>query len=535
MSDSETIEGVAGPGRIGRVAAGDILNRSARRFANRIAVAEDGRHTTYAELESSANRFAHYLLSRGLRSGAKVATLCNNSTEMIVAIFGILKAGMVWVPINTMLGSGDCRYIAEHSGVSLAVIDDNIYANQERREYLSELKIAPIVNCRAGASVTGGAISFLQALEGQSDAEPTVDIGERDLAIIMYTSGTTSRPKGVMHCHLAVTFSAMTNALEWRLDRSDAVSGVLPLFHCSQHAILNYFLLVGGKIALQRGFDAEAVMKMIEREKLTVTVLLPMMYAAILNHPRRADFDLSSLRLCIWGMAPMPKDLTTRLVKEICPNFVLGSGQTEMYPSTTMSRPERTLERFGNYWGESTVINDTAIMDDEGNLLPPGQVGEIVHRGPNTMLGYYKDPASTAQARLFGWHHTGDLALVDEYGEILFIDRKKDLIKSGGENVSSVKVEEALLTHPAVQVAAAIGVPHPKWGESVAGFVQLKPGSVADEASIIDHCKTLLGGFQVPKLIRIIDKMPMTASGKIRKAELKEKFVQPRDGDQASG
>jgi long-chain acyl-CoA synthetase len=196
-----------------------------------------------------------------------------------------------------------------------------------------------------------------------------------------------------------------------------------------------------------------------------------------------------------------------------------------MYPSTTMSRPDRTLQRFGNFWGESTVVNATAIMDYDGTLLPPGQVGEIVHRGPNVMMGYYKDPAATAESRAYGWHHTGDLAMVDEHGEILFIDRKKDLIKSGGENVSSVKVEEALLTHPAVAIAAAVGLPHPRWGEAVAAILVLKPGHSAKEVEVIDHCKRVLGGFQVPKLVRFVDEMPMTASGKIRKAELKKAYL----------
>jgi long-chain acyl-CoA synthetase len=245
----------------------------------------------------------------------------------------------------------------------------------------------------------------------------------------------------------------------------------------------------------------------------------------MLDHPRRTQYDLSSLRLCVWGMAPIPKDTIVRLVHEICPNFVLGSGQTEMYPSTTMSRPDRALQRFGNYWGESTVVNETAIMDEEGNLLPIGQIGEIVHRGPNVMMGYYKDPAATEAARAFGWHHTGDLAMVDEHGEILFIDRKKDLIKSGGENVSSVKVEEALLTHPAVELAAVVGLPHPRWSEAIAAFVTLKPGTTSDEHAIIDHCKTLLGGFQVPKAVKILEEMPMTASGKVRKAELKREYL----------
>jgi long-chain acyl-CoA synthetase len=525
MSDTTIIDGVPGPGRIGRVAVGDLLHRSARRFGSRIAVVEGDRRTSYEELEALANCLARHLLARGLPARSRVATLCGNSTEMVISIFGIFKAGMVWVPVNTMLNAEDVRYILEHAGVTVAVIDDELYAKPGIRAVLSALHVTPIVNTLAGAPGPREVRTFAEALAGQARDEPDVEIHERDLALIMYTSGTTARPKGVMHCHLAVTISAMTNAIEWRLDRTDGVTGTFPLFHCAQHAILNYFLLVGGKIALHRGFNAEAVMQSIEREKLTVTVLLPMMYAAILDHPKRSQYDLRSLRLCVWGLAPMPKDLTTRLVSELCSNFILGSGQTEMYPSTTMSRPERTLMRFGNYWGESTVANDTAIMDDAGNLLPPGSVGEIVHRGPNTMLGYYRDLESTLQSRAYDWHHTGDLAMVDESGELLFVDRKKDLIKSGGENVSSVKVEEALMVHPAVEVAAAIGLPHPHWGESVTAVVKLRPGGVADESAIIDHCRKLLGGFQVPKMVRFVDSMPVTASGKIRKADLRAQFV----------
>ena len=521
MSNLHTIGGVPGPGRIGRVAAGDILHRSARRFPERVAIVEGERRTTYAGLDRSANRFAHYLLASGLEPGTRVTTACNNSTDFVTCIFGILKAGMVWVPINTMLGIEDARYILQHSEAALAVVDDDIYDNPEKRALFDSQRTPIIVNVVTGSSTKSGVSTLSQVLQGQPDIEPEVDIQDRDLAIIMYTSGTTSRPKGAMHCHLSIVFSAFNNALEWRLDRSDALTCILPLFHCAQHAILNYTLLVGAKAVVQRGFDVEELMRSVEREQITVSILLPMMYAAILDHPRRAQHNLQSLRLCIWGMAPMPKDLTIRLVNEICPNFVLGSGQTEMYPSTTLSRPDRTLKRFGNYWGESTVVNETAIMDDAGNLLPPGQIGEIVHRGPNVMMGYYKDPAATQAARAFGWHHTGDLALVDEYGELLFIDRKKDLIKSGGENVSSVKVEEALLTHPAVLRSAVVGLPHPRWGEAVAAFVMLKPGETAGEEAIIEHCKRLLGGFQVPKRVRFLDDIPMTASGKVRKTELK--------------
>jgi long-chain acyl-CoA synthetase len=277
-------------------------------------------------------------------------------------------------------------------------------------------------------------------------------------------------------------------------------------------------------MALMRGFDPVACMDAIVRDKLTVFVGLPLMYQAILDHPRRKEFDLSGLRCCIYTMAPMGRPLLERALKDLCPNFVLSSGQTEMYPATTMSRPEVQLDRFGNYWGESLIVNETAIMDDAGNLLPRGEIGELVHRGPNVMMGYYKDPKATEEARKFGWHHTGDLALIDDNGEVLFLDRKKDMIKSGGENVASVKIEETLLAHPAVQNAAVVGLPHPQWGEAVSAFVKLKPGAQASEAEIAEHCRRSLGGFQVPKLVRILEEMPMTATGKLRKVELRQAY-----------
>jgi long-chain acyl-CoA synthetase len=223
-------------------------------------------------------------------------------------------------------------------------------------------------------------------------------------------------------------------------------------------------------------------------------------------------------------MAPMSRPLLERGITEMCPNFVLTSGQTEMYPATTMSQPDRQLLRFGNYWGESLMVNDTAIMDDDGRLLPRGEIGELVHRGPNVMMGYYKDPAATEAARKHGWHHTGDLALIDAHGEVLFLDRKKDMIKSGGENVASVKIEETLLAFPGVLNAAVVGLPHPEWGEAVSAFVTLKPGVSADPTDIIAHCRKSLGGFQVPKLVTILDAMPMTATGKLRKVELRQQF-----------
>src|SRR3984957_7102699 len=524
MDNLAATGGVPGPGRIGRVAIGDLLKRAARRFPDRVAVTDGERRVTFTEIERDANRFANYLVARGLKPGEKISTICNNSIEFVKALFGIHRASLVWVPVNTMLGVRDMDYILDHAEVRFALIDDNFHAQADRRTALTKRGINLVAVDLTGTAAAAGLPNFNDLLQGQSEVEPDIDFDDRDLAMIIYTSGTTSRPKGAMHCHLAVVMAVMSNAAEMHLDRTDGITAQFPLCHCAGHVLLLSYLSVGGRMALMRGFDPLVCMEAIVRDKLTVFVGLSLMYQAILDHPRRREFDLTGFRGRIYTMAPMGRPLLERAIADMCPNFVLCSGQTEMYPTTTMSQPDRQLKRFGNYWGESLIVNETAIMDDDGHLLPSGQAGELVHRGPNVMMGYYKDPKATDEARKFGWHHTGDLALIDAHGEVLFLDRKTDMIKSGGENVAAVKIEGALLAPPAVQNAAVVGLPHPQWGEAVSAFVKLKPGARADDAGIIEHCRKHLGGFQVPKLVRILDEMPMTATGKPRKVELRQAF-----------
>ena len=306
--------------------------------------------------------------------------------------------------------------------------------------------------------------------------------------------------------------------------RDDVAAALMPLFHCAQHTFLCTFLHIGATSVILRGFDAATLIATIERERVSFVFALPLMFAAILDHPERTGRDLRSLRLCLYAMAPMAEPLLRRLIQEVCPNFMLASGQTEIYPATVFFRPEQQLQRFGSYWGESSIIDDTAIMDDDGRLLPPGEIGEIVHRGPNVLTGYYKNPEATAEVRRFGWHHTGDLGMFDADGQLLFKDRKKDMIKTGGENVPSIKVESVLLRHPAVANAVVVGLPHPRWIEAVTAFVILKvPASVTEEA-IIQHCKLFLGGFEVPKAIRFVDSLPMTSTGKIQKHPLRQQY-----------
>src|ERR1700684_1570254 len=314
MSDPAATGGGPGPGRIGRVAIGDILKRAARRFPDRIAVTDGERRVTFTEIERDANRFANYLVARGLKPGEKISTICNNSVEFVKALFGIHRAGLVWVPVNTMLGVKDMDYILDHAEVRFALIDDNLHAQADRRTALTKRGIDLVAVDLTGTAAAAALPNFNDLLQGQSEVEPDIDFDDRDLAMIIYTSGTTSRPKGAMHCHLAVVMAVMSNAIEMHLDRNDGVTGQFPLFHCAGHVMLLSYLSVGGRMALMRGFDPVACMEAIVRDRLTVFVGLSLMYQAILDHPRRREYDLYGLKNSIYTMAAVTR---TRLGHEV--------------------------------------------------------------------------------------------------------------------------------------------------------------------------------------------------------------------------
>jgi long-chain acyl-CoA synthetase len=516
---------VPGPGPIGRIALADIIRRSARKYPAKTAVVDGPMRFTYAELDADVDRLANALLGRGLRKGDRVATLCANSYQYAVAMFGIQRAGLVWLPINQNLRPDDVDYIVGHAEPKFAIVDDAIYAGPLRSVLDARFGARDIALVPYEPQVPSAHPLFGELLREGAANDPGVEIDDRDVCQIMYTSGTTGRPKGVMHSHLSVYLPLLGNVIDYGSRASDVCNVTLPLFHCAQHCSLAGAFLVGSTAVMMRTIDPAALLEAIEREKITVILSLPPIYALMLDHPARAGKDLSSLRLCVYGMMQMSEPLLKRLVAEICPNFMLGSGQTEMYPSTVTFKPHQQLVRFGPYWGDSCVGTETAIMDDAGNLLPAGEVGEIVHRGPGVMTGYFRDPEATAKARAFGWHHTGDLGVFDEAGQLIFTDRKKDMIKSGGENVASIVVERALLAHPSVAAAAAIGLPHPRWGEAVTAVVLRKPGTNASEAELVAHAKANLSEHEVPKAICFVEQFPLTGTGKIQKNLLREQFA----------
>ncbi|HEY3716525.1 MAG TPA: AMP-binding protein [Jatrophihabitantaceae bacterium] len=421
--------------RISRVALGDLIHRAASRHGDRLAVVDGERRVSHRELDALSSQFAHYLL--GQRRGPHVATLCANSIDMLVAIYGINKAGLVWVPINIALSPQQIGYILRHADVTCVVVDEDIIARPDISAMLSNLDLAVVVSRPAGSSDHS---TVSTACSGSPSELPDVEISGDQLALIMYTSGTTGDPKGVMHSHSSACSAIIANVATLAVTESDVMSAMLPLFHCAQHVLATSTLAAGAAIVLTRGFDPAGALRMIGDERLTIFGGLPMMYAAVLDHPGAPNTD---------------------------------------------------------------------------------EAGEIVHRGPNIMLGYYRDPEATAAAQAFGWHHTGDLGVIDAEGQLLFLDRKKDMIKTGGENVPSVKVEAVLLAHPAIADAAVIGVLHPHWSEAVLAVVVLGPGQYVSPTDLLEHCRERLAGFQVPKDVVFVSDLPHTATGKIRKSVLR--------------
>ncbi|MFV0301963.1 MAG: class I adenylate-forming enzyme family protein [Paracoccus sp. (in: a-proteobacteria)] len=502
------------PSSISRIAVGDMLRRTARRMPGNIALIDGARRISYAELDALTNRMANYLLSTGLRPGDRCAMMFDNSIELVATLFAIHRAGLIWVPINLMLDDEDVEYTLTHAEVAHVVIEAAYADHPDLGQVVRRLNLP----CSVGEPGLGICAGF-------PDTEPQVEIDRDDIAAIIYTSGTTARPKGAMHTHQSIYIAILGNAVEWSLTREDGIPLQLPLFHCGAHVILLSFLLVGARCVLLRGFDPGKVLRAIDEEKLTAVVGLPMMYAAMLGHPEMETRSMASLRFGLHTMAPMYESLMRQMHDRFCPRFMLTSGQTEIYPITAMSRPEMQLKRFGNVWGEPTVTCDMAIMGSDGELLPDGEIGELVHRGPNVMRGYYKNQKATDETRRFGWHHTGDLGRINEFGEFEFLDRNKDIIKSGGENVSSMQIESHLLDCPGVAEAIAIGIPHARWGEAVTAFVVLKPEVAEDPERIMSELKTHLGGFQLPKRIVFVDRIPKTATGKLRKVELRMEYA----------
>ena len=506
----------------------ELLRRSGARNPDKTALIYGERRRSFAELDAEVDRAASWLASLGIARGERVAMLSRNSDLFVIAYLALARLGAISVPINFMLGPDEIAYILDHSGARAFFVQDALVAVAalaiERANSPEPLRLcAP----QPGNEAPQG-WQDVRAWESLPDAgQVFVELGDDEPMQLMYTSGTESRPKGAMMTSRSLIAQYVSAIVGGEMSEGDVELHALPLYHCAQlHCFLTPDLYLGATSILLNGPDPAVLLEMIERERVTKLFAPPTIWIAMLRHPDFDRRDLSCLRKAYYGAAIMPvevlKELGARLPDVRFFNFY---GQTEMAPVATILRPEDQARKAGSA-GRACLNVETRIVDDEDRIVAAGTVGEIVHRSPHAMLGYWNSPEQTASTFRNGWFHSGDLGVMDEEGYLTVVDRKKDMIKTGGENVASREVEEVLHGHGAIAEAAVFAVPHPYWIEAVVAAVLPRPGQSLVEQEVIAHCRARLAGYKVPKFVVVVDALPKNPSGKILKRELRNLYAE---------
>jgi fatty-acyl-CoA synthase len=505
-------------------ALGDLLHRTARRYPDKLAVVAGNLRMTYAGFDAAVNRAAHALADRGLGKGDRLALLSHNCWQFAVLAFATAKLGVVLVPVNFMLGPDEIGYILRHSGARGIVAEDALAPTAEK--------------ALAAAGVDGGVRGWIP-LSGAApsagwedvdpwwregdDSPPDVAVADDDPLRLMYTSGTESRPKGVMLSSRSLISQYVSCTVDGGMSPDDVEVHALPMYHCAQlDCFFSVDVYLGATSVVLSGPDPAALLATIAREGVTKLFAPPTVWISLLRHPDFDTTDLSSLRKGYYGASPMPVEVLRELRRRL-PDVQLWNfyGQTEMSPLATILRPHEQEARAGSA-GRAALNVETMLVDDDGEPVPPGTVGEIVHRSPHAALGYFADEEKTAEAFRDGWFHSGDLGVMTGDGYLSVVDRKKDMIKSGGENVASREVEEAIYELDGVAEVAVFGITHPYWVEAVTAVVVPKPGATLTEDAVHAHAKERLAGYKRPKYVVLADGLPKNPSGKILKRELRQ-------------
>ncbi len=526
------IEGAAPPvsdlvARARRQSLGDVLHRTACRYPERLAVVSDAGRFTYGQFEEAVNRAAHALTEHGLDKGDRLALLSHNCWQFAVLTFATAKLGVVLVPVNFMLNPGEVAYILGHCGAKAVVAEDALVATME--EAVATAGITPVV--RGFVNLSGSASSG-QAWEdvdswwqtGPTD-EPDVMVGDDDPLRLMYTSGTESRPKGVMLSSRSLMAQYVSCIIDGSMSSDDVEVHSLPMYHCAQ---LDCFFCVdvylGATSIIVASPEPGRLLQTIESERVTKIFCPPTVWISLLRHPDFDRRDLSSLRKGYYGASPMPVEVLKEM-QERLPDLQLWNfyGQTEMAPLATILLPHEQSSRAGSA-GRAAINVETAVVDDQDRPVPPGTVGEIVHRSPHATLGYYNDEDKTAAAFRNGWFHSGDLGVMTDDGYLSVVDRIKDMIKTGGENVASREVEEVLFELDGVAEVAVFGISHPQWVEAVTAVVVPKSGAKVTTDDVAAHARSRLAGYKRPKYVVLADSLPKNPSGKILKRQLREQY-----------
>ncbi|OBF13649.1 acyl-CoA synthetase [Mycobacterium sp. ACS4331] len=505
-------------------ALGDIPRRSARRHPDKVAIIDGDVSLTFAEFEHLVDRAAAALSDNGFGVGDRVALLAHNCWQYAVLAFATARAGVVLVPINFMLTAEEISFILRHSGVRGFLVEADLAPTAEEAMRLGGQVRTKAAVVFPGQSLPAGWDDFGQWLK-TSSAAPTPTVADDQVIRLMYTSGTESHPKGAMHSSRSLMGNYISSIIAGSMEGTDVEVHSLPLYHCAQldNFLITDIYLGATSIILPRP-EPELVLRAIEKHGVTNYFAPPTVWISLLRSPVFDEVDLSSLRKGYYGASAMPIEILAEM-RERLPNLRLWNfyGQTEMAPLASVLGPDEQDTHAGSA-GRPAVNVETAILDDDNAPVAPGVVGEIAHRSPHLMLGYLDDPDKTAEAFRGGWFHSGDLGYYDEHGLLHVVDRKKDMIKTGGENVASREVEEVIYRHPGVEEVAVFGLPHPVWVEAVVATVVPRDGAQVSVEEILGHCREHLAGFKTPKQIFFADSLPKNPSGKLLKRVLRERF-----------
>ncbi|MBU8905460.1 long-chain-fatty-acid--CoA ligase [Desertibacillus haloalkaliphilus] len=512
-----------------------FLDRAVSLYGEKVAVIDGDKSVTYSELNDRVNQLSHGLEALNIKKGDKVAYLAPNTLEMLEGFYGVFQLGGVMTPLNTRLKPDDYVFILNHSESQVLFVEEELYPLIEPvRDQLTSVKQIII---HSATKEYNDCVNYDKWLAGYpATAFDRAELEETDIASLLYTSGTTGNPKGVMLTHRSNYLHAMGAMHHLRVSDQDTLIHILPMFHVNGWGSPFYYTANGATQVMQRKVDAKEIFDKVDKYKVSVAHMAPTVLTMLLEYYYKEKEQLSfdhDTRVVIAGSAPPPA-FVTRVEEDLGWEFIQVYGMTETSPLFTTSQvrshhldlPKSEQARLKAKAGYAMVGAMVKVVDDDGNEVPHDgkTTGEITLRSNGVMECYLKNPEATAETIRNGWLHTGDMGTVDEKGYIDIVDRKKDVIISGGENISSIEVEGVLYEHPAILEAAVVAAPHEKWGEVPAAVVVLREGESLTEADVIEFARSKMAHFKAPKVVSFVEALPKTASGKIQKVQIRKEF-----------
>ena len=514
--------------RARRMHIADIPRRSAQRFGDKIALVDQTQQISFKEFHQHVEQIAMHLHQQGLSKGDKLMILSHNCWQFPALLYATAQLGVISVPINFMLNALEVNYLLQHSQPKMVVVEDDLCAVMEQALLNINFNLPQqVVLDLNQVKVAAQWQNFDTLLKPTAIVLPEVELHAHEPIRMMYTSGTESLPKGVLLNSEALLAQYTSCMVEGQMSSNDREIHAFPMYHCAQlDAFLNVDLILGATSYIFRRFEPDAVLETIAKEKISKLFCPPTAWIALLNSKKFNPKELGSLSKAYYGASAMPKAVIEELLQKL-PHirFWQFYGQTEMAPVATVLHPEDHVE-YANSVGKPAFNVETQIMAEDGKILPQGEVGEIVHRSVHLTQGYDQNDEKNAESFQHGWFHSGDLGYLNEHGYLFVVDRIKDMVKSGGENVSTREVEEIIYRMAAVKEVAVFGTPHPRWIEAVTAVVILHPDQHLDEKMIMEFCSQHLSAYKMPKVVHFAEALPKNASGKILKRVLKQQYQQ---------